>query len=137
MSASMTSAHEAMGDDSIKVSETVPAAAATIKQSGVVQNYAMPAWSMAKRRYNQSPMVLKISVLSFAALSAVPIGCFMGFMGLITVGCMIVSGIVFTAVEGGFAMLGIVWSPGDKRDIQRNVERGMDKAQQATTSFGQ
>ncbi|KAF9181593.1 hypothetical protein BGZ51_005309 [Haplosporangium sp. Z 767] len=174
MSGSMLSAHEAMEDASIKISETTSAAAATVKQSGIVQNYAMPVWSMVRRRYNQSPMVLKISILSFAALSAVPIGCFMGFMGLITLGCMIVGGIAFTVVEGGFAMfgsafllpalglvllmtgalslfglvvwggyvftcyvVGIIWGPGEKRDIQRNVERGVDRAQLATTSFSQ
>ncbi|KAF9291233.1 hypothetical protein BGZ68_004753 [Mortierella alpina] len=165
MSSGIT-AHEIMEDTSIKVTESTQAALATVKQSGIVQNYVMPVMRYGRQKYDQSPVVLKVALVSFAALSAIPVTCFLGFMAMITLGCLIVGGLAFTIVEGGFAVfgsaflfpalgvvllvsgalgltalvahvcylitmyfVGVIWGGGQKREVQRTVERGAEKAQ--------
>ncbi|OAQ24174.1 hypothetical protein K457DRAFT_1880849 [Linnemannia elongata AG-77] len=75
----------------------------------IVQRYVFPPAGYLKNRYVQAPTGVKIGVIGFGAMSAIPLGCFMGFMGLVTLGCFIVGGIGFTIVEGGFAMFGSVF----------------------------
>lgn len=88
-----------MEDTSIKVTESTQAALATVKQSGIVQNYVMPVARYSRQKYDQSPMVIKVALVSFGALSAIPVTCFLGFMAMITLGCLIVGGLAFTIVE--------------------------------------
>ncbi|KAF9280832.1 hypothetical protein BGZ88_011961 [Linnemannia elongata] len=80
-----------------------------VKQMDIVQRYVFPPAGYLKNRYVQAPTSVKIGVIGFGAMSAIPLGCFMGFMGLVTLGCLIVGGIGFTIVEGGFAMFGSVF----------------------------
>ncbi|KAH7034042.1 hypothetical protein BKA57DRAFT_185927 [Linnemannia elongata] len=81
----------------------------SVKQMDVVQRYVFPPAGYLKSRYVQAPTGVKIGVIGFGAMSAIPLGCFMGFMGLVTLGCLIVVGVGFTIVEGGFAMFGSVF----------------------------
>ncbi|KAG0046929.1 hypothetical protein BGZ89_005114 [Linnemannia elongata] len=80
-----------------------------VKQMGIVQRYVLPPAGYLKNRYVRAPTSFKIGVIGVGAMSAIPLGCFMGFMGLVTLGCFIVGGIGFTIVEGGFAMFGSVF----------------------------
>ncbi|KAH7034346.1 hypothetical protein BKA57DRAFT_442647 [Linnemannia elongata] len=70
-----------------------------VKQMGIVQRYILPPAGYLKNRYVRAPTSFKIGVIGFGAMSAIPLGCFMGFMGLVTLGCFIVGGIGFTIVE--------------------------------------
>ncbi|KAG0206491.1 hypothetical protein BGX28_002074 [Mortierella sp. GBA30] len=106
MASSMITAHDIMEDTSVKVTESTQAAISTVKRSGLFQNYVMPVGRYIRQKYSQSPTVLRVSVMSFGLLSAIPVGCFMAFMSLVTLGCVIVGGIAFTIVEGGFAVFG-------------------------------
>ncbi|KAG0202718.1 hypothetical protein BGX33_009530 [Mortierella sp. NVP41] len=81
----------------------------SVKSMGVVQRYVIPPANYVKQRYVQAPTTVKIGIIGFGAMSAIPLGCFAGFMSLITLGCLIVGGIAFTIVEGGFAMFGSVF----------------------------
>ncbi|KAG0358145.1 hypothetical protein BG005_002691 [Podila minutissima] len=69
----------------------------------VVTGYVRPAGSKVKSWYDRCPVLVKVTLLALAALSAVPLACFFGFMAVVTAGCLIVGGIAFTIVEGGFA----------------------------------
>lgn len=81
----------------------------SVKQMDVVQRYVFPPAGYLNNQYVQAPTSVKIGVIWFGAMSAIPLGCFKGFMGLVTLGCLIVGGVGFTIVEGGFAMFGSVF----------------------------
>ncbi|KAI7824821.1 hypothetical protein BC939DRAFT_502536 [Gamsiella multidivaricata] len=95
---------EMTGEASHRVTETTKAALTTVQSSGFVQRYIMPSYQWSRQKYEQSPMLVRLMILGFIAMSAIPIGCFMGFMALVTLGCLIVGGIAFLIVEGGFTM---------------------------------
>ncbi|KAG0082627.1 hypothetical protein BGZ93_002346, partial [Podila epicladia] len=65
----------------------------------VVVGYVRPAGSKVKSWYDRCPVLVKATLLALAALSAVPLVCFFGFMTVVTAGCLIVGGIAFTIVE--------------------------------------
>ncbi|KAG0334660.1 hypothetical protein BG004_000320, partial [Podila humilis] len=69
----------------------------------LVTSYIRPVTNTLVGWYDRSPFLVKITLLALAALSAVPVACFLGFMSLVTAGCLVVGGIAFTIVEGGFA----------------------------------
>ncbi|KAK3838586.1 MAG: hypothetical protein JOS17DRAFT_786505 [Linnemannia elongata] len=104
MASTSSLAHDIMTDASVKVSETTRDTVSAVRRSGPVQNYIMPAFNYTRQRYQSSGPLVKITLMTFAALSAIPLACFTGFMGVVTLGCLIVGGIAFTIVEGGFAM---------------------------------
>ncbi|OAQ29194.1 hypothetical protein K457DRAFT_19601, partial [Linnemannia elongata AG-77] len=79
----------------------------SVKQMDIVQRYVFPPAGYLKNRYVQAPTSVKIEVIGFGAMSTIPLGCFMGFMGLVTFGCLIVGGVGF--IIGGFAMFGSVF----------------------------
>ncbi|KAF9092742.1 hypothetical protein BGX23_003957 [Mortierella sp. AD031] len=106
MASTAQSARDIMTDASLKVTETTRDTVSAVKRSGPVQNYILPAFNYLRTRYNNSSILVKITVMTFAVLSAVPLACFIAFMGVITLGCLIVGGIAFSVVEGGFAMFG-------------------------------
>ncbi|KAG0366495.1 hypothetical protein BGZ54_005273, partial [Gamsiella multidivaricata] len=87
------------GEASHRVTETTKAALTTVQSSGFVQRYIMPSYQWSRQKYEQSPMLVRLMILGFIAMSAIPIGCFMGFMALVTLGCLIVGGIAFLIVE--------------------------------------
>ncbi|KAI7831310.1 hypothetical protein BC939DRAFT_226227 [Gamsiella multidivaricata] len=99
MSRAATSAHDALEDTSIKFQETTRDALQAVRQSGPIQRYLMPTVDYIRDKYRRSPTVVKIVLMTFAALSAIPLACFVGFMGVVTLGCLIVGGIAFTIVE--------------------------------------
>ncbi|OAQ31208.1 hypothetical protein K457DRAFT_17691 [Linnemannia elongata AG-77] len=104
MASTASSARDIMTDASLKVSETTRDTVSAVRRSGPVQNYIMPALNYTRQKYQSSGPLVKITLMTFAALSAIPMACFAGFMGVVTLGCLIVGGIGFTIVEGGFAM---------------------------------
>ncbi|KAF9140373.1 hypothetical protein BG015_001691 [Linnemannia schmuckeri] len=81
----------------------------SVKQMGIVQRYVLPPAGYLKSRYVQAPTSIKLGVIGFGAMSAIPLSCFLGFMVLVTLGCLIVGGIGLTIVESGFAMFGSVF----------------------------
>lgn len=91
------------------VASKAQSALESVKQIGIVQRYVLLPAGYLKTRYVQAPTSVKIGVIGFGAMSAIPLGCFMGFMGLVTLGCLIVGGIGMTIVEGGFAIFGSVF----------------------------
>lgn len=99
MASTSSLAHDIMTDASVKVSETTRDTVSAVRRSGPVQNYIMPAFNYTRQRYQSSGPLVKITLMTFAALSAIPLACFTGFMGVVTLGCLIVGGIAFTIVE--------------------------------------
>ncbi|KAG0063600.1 hypothetical protein BGZ92_005954, partial [Podila epicladia] len=100
------SAKEMLEDASLKMSERTDQAVQNIEQWDIVQNYIVPAAQWTRTKYQQAPVAIRSSVVSFAALSAIPLACFLGFMGVVTAGCLILGGLAVTVVEGGFAAFG-------------------------------
>ncbi|KAI8596354.1 hypothetical protein EDD21DRAFT_408436 [Dissophora ornata] len=104
MTETAMSAHDQLKDASIGVQDTTKEALESMKRLGFVQQYVLPTFDWLKDKLYRSSVVVRITILTFLALSAVPIGCFIGFMGVVTLGCLIVGGIAFAIVEGGFAV---------------------------------
>lgn len=99
MASTSSLAHDIMTDTSLKVSETTRDTVSAVRRSGLVQNYIMPTFNYTRQKYQSSGSLVKITLMTFAALSAIPLACFTGFMGVVTLGCLIVGGIGFTIVE--------------------------------------
>ncbi|KAF9377664.1 hypothetical protein CPB97_010028 [Podila verticillata] len=74
-----------------------------VTHNWLVASYVRPAGTKVKGLYDRCPILIKVTLLALAALSAIPLACFFGFMAMVTAGCFIVGGIAFTIVEGGFA----------------------------------
>ncbi|KAF9409593.1 hypothetical protein BGZ94_001901 [Podila epigama] len=74
-----------------------------VTSNKMMQSYIMPAARGTKSYYDRSPFVVRATILALVVLSAIPVACFLGFMGFVTAGCLVVGGIAFTIVEGGFA----------------------------------
>lgn len=99
MSNTAMSARDAMEGTSLKVQEKTKGAIESVKRSGFVQQYILPVIDSLKVKYRRSPTVVKLTVMTFILLSAIPLACFVGFMGIVTLGCLIVGGIAFAIVE--------------------------------------
>ncbi|KAF9579521.1 hypothetical protein BGW38_004183 [Lunasporangiospora selenospora] len=99
-----------IGAPTLGVAEGIPAVAAEnaksvvikMKDSSPVQNYMLPAVRSGIQIYRQSSTSIKVGLLSFGAMGVIPLGCFIGFMAIVTLGCLIVAGIGIMVVEGGF-----------------------------------
>ncbi|KAF9349433.1 hypothetical protein BGX34_001801 [Mortierella sp. NVP85] len=89
-----------------RVGESAQSALSTMQRSSLVQRYVSQPSKWVANKYQQSPTPVRFLLMGFGAMSAIPIGCFLGFMGVVTLGCLVVGGIAFTIVEGGFALLG-------------------------------
>ncbi|KAG0218456.1 hypothetical protein B0O80DRAFT_497008 [Mortierella sp. GBAus27b] len=87
-------------------SSAVAATAAAVRDSSLVRRYIHPPFAWTVNKYQQSPRPVRLLLMSFGVMSVVPVGCFLGFMGVVTLGCLIVGGIAFAIVEGGFALFG-------------------------------
>jgi hypothetical protein len=87
------------------VTNKAQSALESVKQMSIVQRDVFPHTRYLKNRYVQALTSVKIGVIGFGAMSAIPLGCFMGFMGLVTLVCMIVGGIGFTVVEVRYVSL--------------------------------
>jgi len=88
-----------MAEEQSKLTETTKAALSSVQSSGLVQHYVKPAYAYLWGKYSQSPTLVRWLIFGFVAMSAIPIGCFLGFMSLVTIGCLIVGGIAFAIVE--------------------------------------
>lgn len=88
-----------MENASVKVSEKTGQAVETIKQWSLVQNYLVPAAQWTGRKYRKAPMAIRFALVSFAALSAIPLAIFLGFMGVVTAGCLVLGGLAVMVVE--------------------------------------
>ena len=71
----------------------------TVRKTGVFQNYIQPVFVRVKELFNRAPLLFKIGLLGFCGLSAIPLGCFFGFMSIVTVGSFVLGGIAFSVVE--------------------------------------
>jgi len=87
------------------VASKAQSALESVNQMGIVQHYVFPPAGYLKNLYVQAPTSVKIGVVGFGAMSAFPLGCFMGFMGFVTLGSFIVGGIGFTIVEVRYVSL--------------------------------
>ncbi|GJJ67698.1 hypothetical protein EMPS_00044 [Entomortierella parvispora] len=99
-----SSASDMLFDATQKTKIQAQSALSAVKKNGVFQNYVQPALERVWDLLNRTPFLLKIALLGFFGLSAVPLGCFFGFMSIVTVGCFVLGGIAFSVVEGGFVM---------------------------------
>ncbi|KAF9933963.1 hypothetical protein FBU30_003907 [Linnemannia zychae] len=106
MAAKASSAHDMMRDTGQKFTESTRETVSAVQRFGPVQNYVMPMIRYVHTKYQASSPLVKIMILTFAALSAIPVACYIGFMGAVTMGCLVVGGIAFIIVEGAFAMFG-------------------------------
>lgn len=103
------SAKEMLEDASLKMSERTDQAVETIEQWGIVQHYLVPAAQWTRSKYKQAPMAIRSSLLSFAALSAIPLACFLAFMGVVTAGCLVLGGLAVMVVEVKKNILSLLW----------------------------
>ncbi|KAG0256895.1 hypothetical protein DFQ27_005410 [Actinomortierella ambigua] len=87
-----------------KAKEMTRDAVETVRQSTLVQRLIVPPTRFVVRKYNDSPVFLKFSLATFAAMSAIPIACFLGFMSIVAVSLLLVGGIAFAVIEGGFGL---------------------------------
>lgn len=88
-----------MEDTTVQVQEKTRGALEAVKQSGPVQRYVMPTVDWFRDKFNRSPMMVRVTLITFGILGSVPLACFLGFMGVVTVGCLIIGGIAFAIVE--------------------------------------
>ncbi|KAF9428652.1 hypothetical protein BGZ94_001573 [Podila epigama] len=102
-------AHEIMEDAGTKLTESTERTIAAIERSSIVKDYLGPVATYSKQKYRQLPLTVRYTVASFGLLSAIPVACFLGFMAVVTTGCLIVGGLGLTVVEGGFAMFASVF----------------------------
>lgn len=82
-----------------RVGESAQSALSSMRHSNLVQRYVNPPSAWVANKYQQSPAPVRFLLMGFGAMSAIPIGCFLGFMGVVTLGCLVVGGIAFTIVE--------------------------------------
>ncbi|KAF9972649.1 hypothetical protein BGZ73_004213 [Actinomortierella ambigua] len=87
-----------------KATEMTKGAAASVRESTLVRRLVVPPARFAAQTYNNSPVFVKFSLLTFAAMSTVPIACFLGFMGVVATGLLVIGGIAFAIIEGGFGL---------------------------------
>lgn len=71
----------------------------------LVASYVRPAGTKVRGLYDRCPVLVKVTLLTLVALSAIPLACFFGFMAMVTAGCLIVGGIAFTIVEVGLYLV--------------------------------
>ncbi|KAF9936722.1 hypothetical protein BGZ65_002084 [Modicella reniformis] len=102
----MDTFHGMAEDTSRQVGESTRAALSTVQRTSMVQRYIRPSYDWVVSKYQQSPTAVRLMLAGFGAMSAIPVGCFLAFMGVVTLGCLIVGGIAFAIVEGGFALFG-------------------------------
>lgn len=76
-----------------------------VTNNWLVASYVRPAGTKVKGLYDRCPALVKVTLLALAALSAIPLACFFGFMAVVTAGCLIVGGIAFTIVEVGLYLV--------------------------------
>ncbi|KAK3828142.1 MAG: hypothetical protein J3Q66DRAFT_394448 [Benniella sp.] len=89
-----------------RVGESAQSALSSMRQSSLVQRYVSVPSNWVVSKYQQSTAPVRFLLMGFGAMSAIPIGCFLGFMGVVTLGCLVVGGIAITIVEGGCALFG-------------------------------
>lgn len=99
MSETAQSARGIVEGTSAQVQGRTRGALETVKQSWPVQGYIVPTFEWLRAKYNRSPMIIRITVATFGILGAIPLACFFGFMGVVTLGCLIVGGIGASIVE--------------------------------------
>ncbi|KAG0226355.1 hypothetical protein BGW42_003690 [Actinomortierella wolfii] len=87
-----------------KVGEITQGVVDRVGQSTFVQRMIVTPTRFVLQKYNESPLFVKLSLATFAVLSAVPVACFLGFMGVVAVGLLVVGGLSFAIVEGGFGV---------------------------------
>ncbi|KAG0248022.1 hypothetical protein BG011_000624 [Mortierella polycephala] len=92
-----------------KMTERTKSMLTTVQNWPLVHNYIAPLCNYILSMFYRSPLLVKLSALAFMGMSAIPVGCFLGFMSMVSVGCAIVGGFVFTIVEGAFTVFASVF----------------------------
>ncbi|KAF9560153.1 hypothetical protein EC968_006344 [Mortierella alpina] len=93
-------------DVSTTVTDKTASMVTALRNTSIAQNYILPVLRRARQTYDRSHWTFKVFVASMVAMSTVPVLCFLAFMSVVTVGCLIVAAIAFTIVEGGFSLFG-------------------------------
>ncbi|KAF9947898.1 hypothetical protein BGZ70_002445 [Mortierella alpina] len=96
-------------DVSTTVTDKTASLVTALRNTSIAQNYILPVLRRARQTYDQSHWTIKVFIASAVAMSAVPVLCFLAFMSVVTVGCLIVAAVAFTIVEGGFSLFGSVF----------------------------
>ncbi|KAG9067521.1 hypothetical protein KI688_012304 [Linnemannia hyalina] len=137
------------------VASKAQSALESVNQMGIVQHYVFPPAGYLKNLYVQAPTSVKIGVVGFGVISAFPLGCFMGFMGFVTLGSLIVGFAIFSLVfllpalgvsllvacgvglvsmvaYVGYllscAVLSMIWGHGDLRKAKRQIREAKQRA---------
>ncbi|KAF9958517.1 hypothetical protein BGZ72_000268 [Mortierella alpina] len=106
----MSTGFQGMAQDmSATVTDKTVSMVTALRNTSIAQNYVVPVLRRVRQTYDQSHWILKVFFASAFAMSAVPVLCFLAFMSVVTVGCLIVAAIAFTIVEGGFSLFGSVF----------------------------
>lgn len=86
-------------DVSTTVTDKTVSMVTAFRNTSIAQNYIIPVLRRARQTYDRSHWTVKVFLASGVAMSAVPVICFLSFMSVVTVGCLIVAAIAFTIVE--------------------------------------
>ncbi|KAF9185030.1 hypothetical protein BGZ51_002972 [Haplosporangium sp. Z 767] len=92
-----------------KMTDRTKSMLSTVQNWPLVRNYIAPSCNYICSMFYRSPLLVKLSALAFMSMSAIPVGCFLGFMSMVSLGCAIVGGFAFTIVEGGFTVFASVF----------------------------
>ncbi|KAG0056680.1 hypothetical protein BGZ83_003923 [Gryganskiella cystojenkinii] len=135
-------------DAATKVTESTRSVANKVKQFSLVQNYVIPTYNWLVQKFWQCPMVLRFALMTFGALSAIPLACFFGFIGmggfaafaslflvpalgvalLLSCGLGTVGLVAYTCYRSLLYVIGIVSGPPAARGTQSKVEHAADQA---------
>ncbi|KAG9061160.1 hypothetical protein KI688_007498 [Linnemannia hyalina] len=130
------------------VASKAQSALESVNQMGIVQHYVFPPAGYLKNLYVQAPTSVKIGVVGFGAMSAFPLGCFMGFMGfvgfaifslvfllpalgvslLVACGVGLVSMVAYVGYLLSCAVLSMIWGHGDLRKAKRQIREAKQRA---------
>lgn len=92
-------AKEMMLDESKKAAEKAMSSFRAVANTGFCKNVLLPFWNGVKSLYNRAPLLARVGILIVVGMSIIPVGCFAGFMTIITVGCFVLGAIAFSVVE--------------------------------------
>ncbi|KAK3814500.1 MAG: hypothetical protein J3R72DRAFT_461905 [Linnemannia gamsii] len=92
-------AQEAAQETPLIIPTKARSALDSLKQFSLVQRYILTPAGFIRQRYVQSPLIVKVGLIGLGTMSAIPVGCFVGFMGMVTLGVLFVEGIALAVVE--------------------------------------
>jgi len=102
------SAKEMLNVATAKASEATRSSGAAVDKTGFFPKYIQTNFVRIRGLFDNSPYPVKVGLLIIGGMSAIPLGIFVSFMTMVTIGCFVLGSIAFSVVEV---------------DIYRDVER--------------